>query len=868
MAKVILIELRAEDKASAKIKATEQAVTNLGKNTKASMDTSQTAVKDTVGQLEGLGNRFRYLSMVTSIFAASTVMMAKSFVDSVRELETATLRLGVFAVSSGQSMEEAKEAALDLASTGLISVTEASESLSNLLALQLNMSVKEATVLAKRMLDSTVLLKQNINDTYGVAMKKGTLGVRVMREALVDSIGVEALHMQLYKDYKKEIGAVGRELTIAEKQQAIVNNLMKETERTLGGADLMASTFSGSMQKLNASFIRAKAALGETLVPLVGTFSELLNNVTKSVGNFAQANASLTSILISGIVVFGTLIAMVATLGALIPMLVRGFQGLSAAGLFMMTTAGLKTLAVVLALSVAIGGLIYLALKATGQWDKWRTAMSSLTQRIKDSINPFKQAGEASTEAAEKLAKQLKKLQENIVLATRDFTEGMAEWAQKHDETVKDLRKQIGDLQKDYSEATSKIRKDFKDAMSDLELSHSRKTEDLQRELEEEVSKGIWADQTRIRDIRLSLKRENEDYARSTQEKVDGRDEDLADEKTKLDERLIKLQADLDKELELEQKHALLVATARTWPILDELEKRTRAYDERLKQYNDELIEIQSSSNSEADALGNVGDAFEGISNAVEKFGEKVDDASKKFTGFFEGIKSYFPDSISKIALIASSILGIRAAILLVDIALKTTIGTQLGVWFLNLIAVGGAARAAIASVGLALASLPMTITIAIALAGFATIMGQISSLKREYNDLNNSLTQGAALQNQVIQMWKNQLAAGKITQAQYIEKLKTLNNNTTQDLGGFWSNFSAGLQGMLNFANGGVIPGPMFQPVPIMAHGGETVLPAGLAPITVNVNNPVVRDEQDIMKIADAVKTVLSRQQYLKHLQ
>ena len=773
MAKTILIELRAEDKATAKIKNTEEAVKKLGQTAKSSVQQTKSTVDDTIGQLEGLGNRFRYLSLVTGIVAAGTVSMMKSFAEATKEMEAATLRLGVYAESSGQSLEKARDIAFDLADTGFVSAAEAANSLSNLLATGLGLD--QSQILLKRMLDTAVLSKESLTDTFGKALEKSTLGIRILQERQVDAIGVNFTAIQVWREYGKTLGKTTNQMTTQEKQTAIINYLMKETERFVGGADIASQTFGGTLSRLNASFFRMKVVLGETIVPIIGTLTTMLSFASEKIRTFAENHAALSSVILTGATVFGILIAAVATLGALIPMLVRGFSGLSAAALMLTTVAGLKMLAIITAISVAIGGLIYLALKVTGQWDKWRNSMSSLTDRIKAAINPFKKLGDTASEADEKIAKQIKKLQENMKLATRDFREGMAEWAQKHDETVKDLRKQISDLQKDYSEATSKIRKDFKDTMTDLELSHTRKTEDLQRELDEEVSKGIWADQTRIRDIQLRLKRENEDYARSTKEKGDNRDEDLIEEKTKLDEKLIELQAKLDKELEMEQKHSVKIAEARTWPILDEIEKRTRAFDERMEQYREELAELQKTST--------VGvDAFSQLSDAYNTLGSKIDENTTKTQNLKNASK------------------GVATA------------GKEINDNFFN------AGRS---------------------ISNFAQSFNPVQKI---IDKLSDDLSKAITIKNEPLGLLSDVLGP------------------PIRKVGSF-------LRGLMPFQEGGIIPGSPNQPIPIMAHGGETVLPAGVEPVTININNPTVRNEQDIMKIADAVKAVLSRQQYLRHM-
>jgi hypothetical protein len=80
--------------------------------------------------------------------------------------------------------------------------------------------------------------------------------------------------------------------------------------------------------------------------------------------------------------------------------------------------------------------------------------------------------------------------------------------------------------------------------------------------------------------------------------------------------------------------------------------------------------------------------------------------------------------------------------------------------------------------------------------------------------------------------------------------------------LGGNWST------GILRpYAEGGIVPGSPSTPVPILAHGQETVLPSGVKPITVNINNPSVRSDADIVRLAEMVKDVLSKEQRYRHL-
>jgi len=144
MAKTILIQIKGDDKASAKINKVEEAVSNLGKKASASIKPVVKSIDDVQTSLNKMGNRFRFMTIAFGALAVGAINIVKGFVESAKEMEAATLRVGVFAVSTGQSMEKAQEAALDLAQTGLVSVTEASNTLSNLLATGMN--IDTATV--------------------------------------------------------------------------------------------------------------------------------------------------------------------------------------------------------------------------------------------------------------------------------------------------------------------------------------------------------------------------------------------------------------------------------------------------------------------------------------------------------------------------------------------------------------------------------------------------------------------------------------------------------------------------------------------------------------------------------------------------
>lgn len=69
-------------------------------------------------------------------------------------------------------------------------------------------------------------------------------------------------------------------------------------------------------------------------------------------------------------------------------------------------------------------------------------------------------------------------------------------------------------------------------------------------------------------------------------------------------------------------------------------------------------------------------------------------------------------------------------------------------------------------------------------------------------------------------------------------------------------------LGSLFGFAQGGTVPGAMGSPQLAVVHGGEEIIPAGRSgrSIVININNPMVRDNGDLKRLANEVSQVLQR--------
>lgn len=787
MSKVILIDFKGTDNVSKTAKTVENSVKRVGAQS-ATMGSQVAASSSKANKhLTDLGSQLRYMSLVAGTAAYGVLSSAKSFVMAAKDMQDSQVKLGVYAVSQGESMDETAAAAQKLYQTGLIPLTDASTALSNLLAT--GMGLEKATNLTNTFLDAIVVGKESINDTYGEALVKATQGVRIFQERQIDATGINTRLNTVFKEYGDTINTTTADLTNAQRWQAIYNYYMKEGARFTGAAKLASETLSGTMSRLTANVTVMKAALGNALAPAFGLLADILKTVTIRITEFAQKSPELANILISGTAVVISLTAALAMLGAIIPLVKSGVSGLTNIMKIFSAATLLGSLKII-AITVAIGALLFMILKLTGYWDKMVSSMKNLSKKIQETINPVKDLGEEFSETSEKIAKQIKKINESMSLATREFREGMAEWTRDHDKTISDLKSQIRDLEDTYKSATKNIKDDFSKAMQSLSLDHARKTEDLIRQINEEESKGVWADESKIRDLKRELARENEDYALSIAEKKEDRDADIADEKKSYTDKLRKLKTELNEELALERKHAELVAEARTWPILDEIEKRQRAYDEKMIQLKDELAEVQQTASGEIDALGGIGDSLDAINSKYINTNKNIKNVQKETSELVKRTESL------------------------------NTAGGQLGR----------------------------------ALHDIFTEAAE--DIRRCNTEVTNYIKK---LKDPTFNNW--------LTKAAELLSFNDLYGNITTNIKDFFKGLSGRADGGTVTANTPYIVGESGPELFVPSNTGRIIPNNNLTSTVININNPVVRDEADIRKIAELVNDVLTSRQKFKHL-
>jgi hypothetical protein len=833
-------------------------------------------LKETGSNIDNIGSRLRYLSLVMSVAFAGGIVMLQKFISSAKEAETAEMKLMVAAQTTGETYEKLSSDAQKLVSAtgGMLNLADASETLSNA---QMALGDSEKSYLwALRMVDTAMVKKQNATDSSAEAVKKASIGLLTYREVMYDSAGAEIRFKEAEKEFAKEFNNGNKNLTERQKRLALYNATMKQTEQYSGMASLASSTFSGSLTKMNANVKMMQTNLGNAITPLFGTLALAVDSTASKISNFSREHSGLTMAIIAGAIATTGFVTVVAGAGALVEMLSSSIGSLGKMFTFILNPAILKIIIQLGILIGVIGGLTYAWLKLTNRWDIWKNKLTVLGQKIKNSIDAFKESAETADDTAKKLQKSIDNLQTAINDATADFNQQMSEWVVSHDKNISKLKSQIRDLKNEYSDNIKEIKDDWNDAMDDLTLSHARKTEDLQEQIDEEVSKGIWADQTKIKNLRKELARENEDYALAQAEKTTTKEDQLLEETKQYDEKLKDYERQLKEEEALEAKHSAIISKYRIQPYLDEVEKMVQNRNRQLRDQAEQIESIKEMYGSEKNAIGGVSEALNGLGDLSTEVGEL------QVRSLREGIEEWW-NSLDTINKVAAGIIGIGTALLGVAafVSLGGKVYNAFAGFFLSLgignAAVGFSAVATKVSlltkaVGILMATISTPVSVVILTAAALTAIGLIASewnkLKNEMEDAQESATRASQMTYEATNKWQQKFENGEISYSELQKRLKTLGTNN-------WSNTGTSSYNPFQASGGPIIEN---RPYIVGEEGPELFIPnsngyiasndkLGGMTITnnISINNPSVRSDADIKSIAQAVKDVISRELSLK---
>lgn len=217
----------------------------------------------------------------------------KAFNSSLK-LESALKGLGSVAMNTGAGMKAAQQAALELASKGLVDVADAAAGLKNLLSA--GFGLPEAIQLMDTLTNSAAFNRQGTLK-LGEAVVGATQGIKNQNSIMVDNAGITKNLSVMYKEYAARVGTTAGRLTELQKRQAIFNGILKEGAIFAGDADKVLATLAGRLSVLSTRVFMAAASLGNVLKPGLEVVVNLFGEGTTVVGIFLERMEQSNSIM-------------------------------------------------------------------------------------------------------------------------------------------------------------------------------------------------------------------------------------------------------------------------------------------------------------------------------------------------------------------------------------------------------------------------------------------------------------------------------------------------------------------------------------------------------------------------------------------
>lgn len=219
------------------------------------------------------------LLLLTFSFAALFRVMNRS-IEAFKMYENALAGLSSIAIKTGQPLAETKQAAIDLARDGLMTVAEASVSLKNLFAAGFNLP--EAIKLMKGFKDSAAFARQ-ASLGFGEAIVGATEGLKNNNPILMDNAGLTKNMSVILKEVGVSTEEFARIADDASIRQRVLGGLLKELALFGGDAKRMLDTYSGSLARLRAQNLSTAIAVGQVLQPALKVLNDTFMRLSKKV---------------------------------------------------------------------------------------------------------------------------------------------------------------------------------------------------------------------------------------------------------------------------------------------------------------------------------------------------------------------------------------------------------------------------------------------------------------------------------------------------------------------------------------------------------------------------------------------------------
>lgn len=502
---------------------------SLGKSTKnmGLMANAGGVLKGALGGVASIAGTLTLAIGATAAAITAAAFAVKPFINASVEMENAMLGLTTVARAFGFTADEAMEAARSLAVDGLMTVTEASAGLKNLLAT--GFSLPQAINLMNAFKDSAAFNRQGMLG-FGEAIVGATQGIKNQNSIMVDNAGITKNLSNIIKEQGGEVSDLGNVTSDAAVRQKLYNGLMREASIFQGDAERAAGTLGGRLSQLGTKTFELKAAIGDALRPAVEMAAEALGDtLTKALawvrGHMYELQAA--------VLVVSTTFAILANVAIGVARIIYGaFRSI-----------------ITLSLDPLKDAIVSTGTKMFVTWARTQEKMADIAKKAAGNTTDAYE--ESARKIADASSKKKSKLQKDLEEETETFEREMEKRAKVFEQRLADLiwghidkrdqlEEDLAEERDDFSKSMADRVRDFKEAMEEMKESHREKVEAIKEQIDEETKKQEDADKERLKELEKKLKAEEKALDR-----LEG------DEKVRLDARIAALKRNYEYEVEL-----------------------------------------------------------------------------------------------------------------------------------------------------------------------------------------------------------------------------------------------------------------------------------------------------------------------------
>ncbi len=603
------IVIEAVDKATEDLRKVQKEVDNL----RDKLDKAEKKVNDSANSSKGLGKSLVVANLATQAITRSFGFLSGQFSESIQlanEYQKSVTGLNSTAAAFGESQDAARQAVQRLTQDGLLSFADASKSIQNLLTTGIGLD--KATQLMDAYKTQAALGRAE-NISFSSAVANLSESFLTESSAIGNLSGQSENYNQILERGAGIMGKTVANLTDTERQMAKFIGTMEigkvtagDLELYLGTADAQAQIFANTVDKLQIMF-------GQALSPAVMYAVQSLSAMASDIeGNASPALLNLAKGLVYLVGVARVVGKVFVEMGQAIANSMKGPQvmiekAMSGDFIGAITAPWQNTFNSFKDSFIDVGSEV----------DKVSQDLSRINGKIdKDGLgafgNVFKEkaqfAASEVSKAGDKIADKLKKIGEDVnkelenyarssADKLRSFTESMQGLVVQHRNAMRDLRTEIGDLNREFNEAAAERLSEHSDRKGDIEGRYKDETEVLRENLARRLTETTQSDaqlttffQAQLAEKEAQkneeLRKEDEKFAKEESKQVASHNKQLSALETKL-----------NAEMEIERKHRAEFEKFKDVVEQDDITRLqtsfAREMEELKKQHDEKMSELR-----------------------------------------------------------------------------------------------------------------------------------------------------------------------------------------------------------------------------------------------------------------------------------